>query len=130
VTPTQRKWAQVLHVAKRECGLDDKAYRALEVLRACGVESARDIKTWEQYHHALKAFRVLGFRIKSKASRAGGLKETDAQTKRNPEWVTARQEYYIRGLWGLASRKKDADRLNALIRNSGGKCEIAPCGTL
>jgi hypothetical protein len=37
---------------------------------------------------------------------AGGLKETDAQTKRNPAWVTARQEYYIRGLRDLASRKR------------------------
>jgi hypothetical protein len=33
--------------------------RALEVLRACGVESARDIKMWEQYYNALRAFRVL-----------------------------------------------------------------------
>ena len=28
-TPAQKKWIQILHVAKRECGLDDDAYRAV-----------------------------------------------------------------------------------------------------
>ena len=29
MTPAQKKWIQILHVAKRECGLDDDAYRAV-----------------------------------------------------------------------------------------------------
>jgi hypothetical protein len=66
-----------------------------------------------------RLFKCRDFEIGAK-----GLKETDAQTKRNPVWVTARQEYYIRGLRDLASRKKDADSLNALIRKIGGVDDI------
>jgi hypothetical protein len=122
-SPAQRKWTQVLHVAKRECGLDDTAYRAL-LSGACGVESAGDITTWKQYNAALAAFKNLGFRVKSKTSRETGLKETDTETKRNPEWITAKQEYYIRGLWDLASRKKDAASLRTMIRRIGGVEDI------
>jgi hypothetical protein len=120
-TPAQKKWRQILHVAKRECGLDDEAYRAV-LAGAAGVESAREIMTWEQYDGALSAFKALGFRVKSK--RGGGLKETDTETKRNPAWITARQEYYIRGLWDLASHKKDADSLRAMIKRIGGVEDI------
>jgi hypothetical protein len=122
-SPAQRKWTQVLHVAKRECGLDDAAYRAL-LSGACGVESAGEIKEWKQYNAALTAFKNLGFHVKSKTSRVTGLKETDAETKRNPEWITAKQEYYIRGLWDLASRKKDAASLRAMIKRIGGVEDI------
>ena len=71
MTPAQRKWIQVLHAAKRECGLDGEACRAL-LSGACGAESARDIKTRDQYDSAITAFRNPGFRVKSKTSRAGG----------------------------------------------------------
>jgi hypothetical protein len=106
VTPAQKKWVQVLHVAKRDCGLDDTAYRAL-LFGACGAEPASGIKTWGQYDSVLRAFKNLGFRVKSKTGRVSGLKETGTETKRNPKWITAKQEYYIRGLRDLASRKKD-----------------------
>ena len=115
----QKKWIQILHVAKRDCGLDDEAYRAV-LFRAAGVESARDIKTWKQYENALQAFYNIGFRMNSKTSIASGLKETDTATKRNPAWITVRQEYYIRGLWDLASRKKDEASLRAIIKRIGG----------
>jgi hypothetical protein len=48
------------------------------------------------------------------------LKETDTEAKRNPAWITARQEYYIRGLWDLASRKKDAESLRKMVYRIGG----------
>jgi phage gp16-like protein len=123
VTAAQRKWCQILHVAKRECGLDDEAYRAL-LAGAAGVASARDITTWKQYSAVLKAFNCLGFRVQSKTSKASGLKETNTETKRHPDWITARQEYYIRGLWDLASRKKDAASLQAMIKRIGGVADI------
>jgi hypothetical protein len=124
MTPAQRKWVQILHVAKRECNLDDTAYRAV-LSGAAGVESASDITTWKQYENALAAFKNLGFRVKSKTSRASGLKETNADHgKRNPAWITERQEYYIRGLWDLASRKKDTDSLRAMIKRIGGVEDI------
>jgi hypothetical protein len=116
----QRKWIQVLHVAKRECHLDDEAYRAL-LTGSCGVESASEIKTWKEYTAALGAFKNLGFHVQSKAS---GLKETGTETRRNPDWITARQEYYIRGLWDLASRQKDDASLNAMIQRIGGVADI------
>jgi phage gp16-like protein len=119
----QKKWTQILHVAKRECGLDDAAYRAV-LAGSAGVDSASDIKTWEQYNAALTAFKRLGFRVQSKTSKASGLKETDTETKRHPDWITARQEYYIRGLWDLASRKKDEASLRAMIQRVGGVADI------
>jgi phage gp16-like protein len=119
MTPAQKKWIQVLHVAKRECNLDDTAYCAL-LFGAAGVESASGITTWKQYNESLAAFKNLGFRVKSKTSRTSGIKETDVITKRNPEWITAKQEYYIRGLWDLASRKKDGASLRAMIKRIGG----------
>jgi hypothetical protein len=124
VTPAQKKWIQVLHVAKRECGLDNEAYRAL-LYGAAGAESASGIKTWEQYSAALSAFKALGFRVQSKTSRASGLKETDAETPRNPDWITARQEYYIRGLWDLASRQKDLESLRKMTCRIGGVSHIS-----
>ena len=118
MTPAQRKWIQILHVAKRECGLDDEAYRAV-LAGACGVESARGVATWKQYYAALEAFKKLGFRIQTKTCRASGFKETDTETRRNPDWITARQEYYIKGLWDLASRVKDEASLRAMIKRIG-----------
>lgn len=115
----QKKWIRILHVAKSECGLDDAAYRAL-LAGACGVESAGAITTWKQYTAALEAFKNLGFRVKSKTGRAGGLKETDTETKRDPAWITVRQEYYIRGLWDLASRAKDEASLRRMVKRIGG----------
>jgi hypothetical protein len=123
ISPAQRKWIKVLHVAKRDRALDDEAYRAL-LLGAAGVESAARIRTWGQYDNALSAFKALGFRLKNKAGRESALKETDMETKRDPAWITARQEYYIRGLWDLASRKKDAPSLRALIKRVGGVDDI------
>lgn len=119
----RKKWIQVLHIAKKECGLDDAAYRAL-LSGAAGVESAGDITTWKQYEAALTAFRRLGFRVKSKTSRASGLKETDAEARRDPAWITERQEYYIRGLWDLASRQKDAASLRAMVKRIGGVDDV------
>jgi hypothetical protein len=118
----QKKWIQILHVAKRECQLDEDAYRAV-LAGACGVESASGIKTWEQYNAALTAFKKLGFRIHSKTGEPK-LKETDTEIKRNPAWITARQEYYIRGLWDLASRKKDLESLRKMIFRIGGVEDI------
>jgi len=122
-TFAQKKWIQVLHVAKRELRLDDEAYRAI-LSGAAGVESASKIKEWKQYNAALAAFKKMGFRVKSKTSRARGLKNTDTKTKRNPEWITAEQEYYIRGLWDLASRTKDESSLRKMIKRVGGASDI------
>ena len=116
---TQRKWIQILHVAKKELSLDDAAYRAV-LYGAAGVDSARDIKTWQQYNDVLKAFANLGFKVKAGKSAQTGLKKTAPQTGRSGDWISARQEYYIRGLWDLASRAKDEASLQAMLQRIAG----------
>ena len=115
----QRKWIQILHVAKRECALNDEAYRTL-LYGAAGVQSARDIKTWQQYNYVLKAFANLVFKVKAGKSAQTGLKKTAPQTGRSGDWISARQEYYIRGLWDLASRAKDEASLQAMLQRIAG----------
>lgn len=115
----QRKWIQILHVAKKELSLDDAAYRAV-LYGAAGVDSARDIKTWQQYNAVLKAFAKLGFKVKAGKAAQSGLKKTAPQTGRNGDWISARQEYYIRGLWDLASRAKDEASLQAMLQRIAG----------
>ncbi len=115
----QRKWIQILHVAKRELSLDDTAYRAV-LYGAAGVESARDIKNWQQYNDVLAAFKKLGFTLKAGKSAASSLKKTAGQKGRHEDWISSRQEYYIRGLWDLASRKKDTKSLQAMLKRIAG----------
>lgn len=114
----ERKWIQILHVAKRECGLDDDSYRAL-LFGSAGVQSASEIKTQAQYNAALTAFKKLGFTVKG-GKAASGLKKTAPQKGRANEWISARQEYYIRGLWDLASRTKDESSLQAMLERIAG----------
>jgi hypothetical protein len=119
VSVAQRKWIQVIHIAKKQCGLDDEAYRAL-LSGSAGVDSASGITTWKQYNDVLDAFKNLGFKVQSTSSRTTKLKETKPQAGRNPKWISAKQEYYIRGLWDLASRVKDADSLRRMIKRIAG----------
>ena len=120
---TQRKWIQILHVAKKELSLDDAAYRAV-LYGAAGVNSARDIKTWQQYNDVLKAFANLGFKVTAGKAAQSGLKKTAPQNGRNGDWISARQEYYIRGLWDLASRAKDESSLQAMLERIAGVTQI------
>jgi hypothetical protein len=117
--PAEKKWKKVIHVAKRECCLDDEAYRAL-LAGAAGVDSARDIKTWKQYQAVMGAFKNLGFVYNGHPVK----RVKNPQSARNPRWITEKQEYYIRGLWDLASRNKDEDSLRRLIRRLTGADDI------
>ena len=119
----QRKWIQILHIAKSELSLDDAAYRAV-LYGAAGVDSARDIKTWQQYNAVLKAFAKFGFKVKAGKAAQSGLKKTAPQNDRNGDWISARQEYYIRGLWDLASRAKDEASLQAMLQRIAGITHI------
>ncbi|MGI5090867.1 phage protein GemA/Gp16 family protein, partial [Treponema sp. OMZ 805] len=83
-------------------------------------DSARDIKTWQQYNDVLKAFANLGFKVKAGKSAQTGLKKTAPQTGRSGDWISARQEYYIRGLWDMASRAKDEASLQAMLQRIAG----------
>jgi hypothetical protein len=118
-TLAQKKWMRVLHIARKQCGLDDEAYRAL-LLGAAGVESSSGITTWKQYNDCLTAFKKLGFKIQSGTSGKSGLKETEPQEGRPERMISSRQEYYIRGLWDLASRAKNEASLRGMIKRIGG----------
>jgi phage gp16-like protein len=122
----QKKWIKVLHIAKKQCGLDDDAYRAV-LGGAAGVESSRDITTWRQYNDVMAAFKNLGFHIGGRGEKGLKKPNDDYGGKRNPLWISERQEYYIRGLWDLASRKKDAASLRAMIKRIAGVDDIRFC---
>lgn len=107
----QRKWITTIHVAKNKLGLDDDAYRAI-LSGSAGVSSASEIKTWEQYNSVIAAFKTLGFKMQ-KASNL-----TDQ--RRNPDWITAAQESYIKGLWKLCSREKSEESLDAIVKRLTG----------
>lgn len=51
----------VIHIARKQCGLDEQSYRAL-LSGAAGIESAAELKTDAQYRSILSAFEKLGFR--------------------------------------------------------------------
>jgi hypothetical protein len=109
----------LIHVAKKKLGLDEEAYRA--ILSGAGVSSAKDIATDEQFNIVMGAFLRLGFlpsgrqrgvKYKSTVSGAAGM-------------ISKPQEYYIRGLWDLASRVKDEKSLRAIIKRIGKVDDIA-----
>lgn len=113
-------WTKIIHTAKRQTGLSDEQYRAL-LSGAAGVESASLIKSWSQYRAVMAAFRKLGFKPLSKDF------QKSSEEDRQPQWISKRQEYYIRGLWRLASRVKSEDALRSLTRRITGTDDVTWC---
>ena len=114
-----KHWTKMIHVAKSKLGLDEEAYRAL-LAGAAGVESATEITTKAQYDEVMRAFRNLGFTT-------GRRRAVEPQNQRPADMITARQEYYIRGLWELASRSKDERSLRAICRRITGVDDLSFC---
>jgi hypothetical protein len=107
----------IIHVAKKQLGLDEDAYRA--ILSGAGVLSAGDIATNAQFNAVMAAFAALGF-----TSRGAGIKYRSAAAGANPAFISKRQEYYIRGLWALASRVKDEQSLRRMVKRIGKTDDI------
>jgi len=109
--PIKRNKFSIIHVAKKQLGLDDAAYRA--ILYGVGLESSKDIKTDTQFNTVMAAFQQLGFkstsRVDNRYNTVSGI----------PGMITKRQEYYIKGLWELASRVKDEASLRKIIKRIG-----------
>lgn len=93
----------LIHVARKDLGLDEEAYRAL-LSGAAGIESSADIETREQFDAIMRSFSVLGFKRKPSA---------------NKKFISRRQIYYIKSLWELASRSKSEEGLKKLIARIG-----------
>lgn len=108
-SPAQAKWIVMIHVAKRETKMTDDQYRLL-LQGAANVNHANEVETWEQYTAVLNAFKAHGFRFKP------AFKRHVTKEERPIGMITAKQEYYIKGLWNLASRKKDEKSLRAIIK--------------
>jgi len=106
----------IIHVAKKQLGLDDDAYRA--VLAGAGISSSKDIKTTAQFNTVMSAFQQLGFKstwIGKPVNKVTG----------TPGMISKRQEYYINGLWQLASRFKDEASLRKIVKRIGKVDDIS-----
>lgn len=99
----------IFHIAKKQLQLDDTAYRA--ILSGAGVSSSKDITTKVQFDNVMRAFINLGFRYRS-SLKAG----TSGIVDGNKNFITKKQEHYIRGLWKLASKAKDEASLKKIIK--------------
>jgi len=113
---TRNKYS-IIHVAKKQLGLDDDAYRA--ILSGAGLTSSKDIKTDAQFNAVMSAFEQLGFRS---TSWIGKRLNTVSGA---PGMITKPQEYYIKGLWVLASRYKDEKSLRRIIKRIGKVDDIS-----
>lgn len=96
----------VIHLAKKECALDETAYRAL-IIGASGVESSSQIEREDQFDAIMLAFKRLGFMSSGAIAR-----------KRSP-YVSRGQLSYIRKLWESASREKSDSALRSMVRRIG-----------
>ena len=99
----------LIHLAKKQCCPNEESYRAL-LYGTAGVDSAKDIETEEQFNGVMAAFKALGFTRKPSARKALPVNESEVGG------ATRRQLYYIKGLWELASRKKDEESLKRMVK--------------
>jgi len=107
-----KKWLAIIHLAKKQLGLDDEAYRA--ILSGAGVLSAKDIETDLQFNTVMGAFMRLGFL--PSGHRVNKHRNTVSNT---PGMISRKQEYYIKGLWSLSSRVKDEKSLRRMVKRIG-----------
>lgn len=113
-----KHWVKIIHIAKAKTGLDDEAYRAL-LWGAAGVNSASQIRTSQQYNAVMAGFANLGFQVQKR--------KVGSQSTRPANMITERQEYYIRGLWELASRAKDERSLRGICKRITGVDDLSFC---
>jgi len=106
----QRSRLAIIHLAKKQLGLDEEAYRA--ILSGAGLSSAKDIESDGQFNAVMGAFERLGFRASCPKIKRGTVPG-------NPGMISRRQEYYIKGLWELASRSKDEQSLRRIVKRIG-----------
>ncbi len=96
----------LIHLAKKECALDELSYRAL-LRGAASVDSAADLESEAQFDSIMLAFKRLGF--KSSAAIA---------SKKSP-YCTRGQLAYISRLWEAGSRQKTESALRAMVKRIG-----------
>ena len=115
----QKSRLAIIHLAKKQLGLDEEAYRA--ILSGAGLASAKDIAADLQFNTVMGAFLRLGFL----PSGRGKVSKHKSTVQGNPGMISHRQEYYIKGLWALASRVKDEKSLRRMVKRIGKVDDIS-----
>ncbi len=115
LSTAQKCWIRTIHTAKTKLKLSDESYRAL-LQGAAQINSSKEIKTWVQYDSIMSAFQKLGFTLCKQ--------KVDPQSARHPDWLSAKQEKYIRGLWSLVSREKSEQSLNSFVEKITGRGHV------
>ena len=108
----KQKQLAIIHLAKKQLGLDDEAYRA--ILSGAGISSAKDIESDTQFNMVMGAFMRLGFLPSGHKINKGR-----STVPNSPGMITRPQDYYIKGLWALASRAKDERSLRRMVKRIG-----------
>lgn len=101
----RREKLAIIHLAKKECALNEEAYRAL-LFGASGVASASLVESEAQFESIMRAFERLGF------------SSTARRTRKSP-YCSPGQMEYIKALWIAASREKSASALRAMVKRIG-----------
>jgi len=107
---TRRISAQAIalvHVARKQCGLDDDAYRDL-LEGAAGKRSSVDL-TYADLDNVLAAFANLGFHTPGSHTRAAATAK--------PRWATEAQLELIRNLWAQAADYPNDAGLAAFLQH-------------
>lgn len=115
LSTAQKCWIRTIHTAKIKLKLSDESYRTL-LQGAAQINSSKEIKTWVQYDSIMSAFQKLGFTLCKQ--------KVDPQSARHPDWLSAKQEKYIRGLWSLVSREKSEQSLNSFVEKITGRGHV------
>lgn len=102
----------LIHVAKKQLALDDEEYRTI-LHSVCGVESAKDINSDEDFKALMKAFEKLGFKSQQIHRKAVMLKRP------NDSPATPDQIVLIESLWQQVTKNPDSwrDALCAFLKS-------------
>jgi phage gp16-like protein len=113
----QKSRLAIIHLAKKQLSLDEETYRA--VLSGAGVASSKDIETETQFNTVMDAFKKLGFKPSTRSCwRRNAVSGSSGM-------ISRRQEYYIKGLWELASRARDEKSLRSMVKRIGKVDDIS-----
>jgi hypothetical protein len=106
----RKKKLSLIHIAKKETGITDEAYRLL-LEGAAGISSAADIAWEDQFGAVMKAFENLGFKSWKKQGK------TDSRPKREDAWgCTEDQRAKIEVMWKTCARNPGNKALRAFIK--------------
>jgi hypothetical protein len=100
----------LIHIAKKETGLDDEAYRIL-LNGTAGIDSAAELVNENQFDAIMKAFSLLGFTSWKK----------QGKTTSRPRWsntwgCTENQRAKIEVMWKTCARNPTDKALRSFVR--------------